>query len=67
MKEKLKDFGFGVATVVLIIGLISALIGLGELVGATSDTIRIALAVTFFLYFTYLFGGLTRNIYFKKD
>jgi uncharacterized membrane protein YtjA (UPF0391 family) len=67
MKEKLKDFGFGVATVVLIIGLISALIGLGELVGATSDTIRIALAVPFFLYFTYLFGGLTRNIYFKKD
>ena len=67
MKEKLKDFGFGVATVVLIIGLISALIGLGELVGATSDTIRFALAVPFFLYFTYLFGGLTRNIYFKKD
>ena len=67
MKEKLKDFGFGVATVVLIIGLISALIGLGELVGATSYTIRIALAVPFFLYFTYLFGGLTRNIYFKKD
>ena len=67
MKEKLKDFGFGVATVVLIIGLISALIGLGELVGATSDTIRIALAVPFFLYFTYIFGGLTRNIYFKKD
>ena len=67
MKEKLKDFGFGVATVVLIIGLISALIGLCELVGATSDTIRIALAVPFFLYFTYLFGGLTRNIYFKKD
>ena len=67
MKEKLKDFGFGVVTVVLIIGLISALIGLGELVGATSDTIQIALAVPFFLYFTYLFGGLTRNIYFKKD
>ena len=67
MKEKLKDFGFGVATVALIIGLISALIGLGELVGATSDTIRIALAVPFFLYFIYLFGGLTRNIYFKKD
>ena len=67
MKEKLKDFGFGVATVALIIGLISALIGLGEFVGATSDTIRIALAVPFFLYFTYLFGGLTRNIYFKKD
>jgi len=67
MKEKLKDFGFGVATVVLIVGLISALIGLGELVGATSDTIRLALAVPFFLYFTYLFGGLTRSIYFKKD
>jgi len=67
MKEKLKDFGFGVATVVLIIGLISALIGLGELVGATSDTIRLALAAPFFLYFTYLFGGLTRNIYFKKN
>ena len=67
MKEKLKDFGFGVATVVLIIGLVSALIGLGELVGATSDTIRLVIAAPFFLYFTYLFGGLTRSIYFKKD
>tara|TARA_B110000977_G_scaffold3464_1_gene4785 strand:+ start:28 stop:231 length:204 start_codon:yes stop_codon:yes gene_type:complete len=67
MKETLKDFGFGILTVAGIVGLISALIGLGELVGATSDTIRIALAVPFFLYFTYLFGGLTRNIYFKKD
>ena len=66
MKEKLKDFGFGVATVVLIIGLVSALIGLGELVGATSDTIRIALATPFFIYFCYIFGGLTRSIYFKK-
>jgi|TARA_B110000908_G_scaffold128151_1_gene150482 hypothetical protein len=67
MKETLKDFGFGILTVAGIVGLISALIGLGELVGATSDTIRLALAVPFFLYFTYLFGGLTRNIYFKKD
>ena len=66
MKETLKDFGFGILTVAGIVGLISALIGLGELVGATSDTIRLALAVPFFLYFTYLFGGLTRNIYFKK-
>jgi|TARA_R110002124_G_scaffold205084_2_gene371379 hypothetical protein len=67
MKETLKDFGFGILTVAGIVGLISALIGLGELVGATSDTIRLALAVPFFVYFTYLFGGLTRNIYFKKD
>ena len=67
MKETLKDFGFGILTVAGIVGLISALIDLGELVGATSDTIRLALAVPFFLYFTYLFGGLTRNIYFKKD
>ena len=67
MKEKLKDFGFGVATVLLIIGLVSALIGLGELVGATSDTIRIALATPFFIYFCYIFGGLTRTIYFSKD
>ena len=67
MKETLKDFGFGILTVAGIVGLISALIGLGELVGATSDTIRLALAVPFFLYFTYLFGGLTRNIHFKKD
>jgi hypothetical protein len=67
MKETLKDFGFGILTVAGIVGLISAFIGLGELVGATSDTIRLALAVPFFLYFTYLFGGLTRNIYFKKD
>jgi hypothetical protein len=67
MKEKLKDFGFGAGTVVLIIGLVSALIGLGELVGAANDTIRLAIATPFFLYFTYLFGGLTRSIYFKKD
>jgi hypothetical protein len=67
MKEKLKDFGFGVGTALLIIGLVSALIGLGELVGAANDTIRLAIATPFFLYFTYLFGGLTRSIYFKKD
>tara|TARA_B110000285_G_scaffold59025_1_gene67661 strand:- start:2151 stop:2354 length:204 start_codon:yes stop_codon:yes gene_type:complete len=67
MKETLKDFGFGILTVAGIVGLISAFIGLGELVGATSDTIRIAIAIPFFLYFTYIFGGLTRNIYFKKD
>ena len=67
MKEKLKDFGFGVVTALLIIGLVSALIGIGELVGAASDTIRLAIATPFFLYFTYLFGGLTRSIYFKKD
>jgi len=67
MKETLKDFGFGVATVLFIVGVISALIGLGELVGATSNTIRLAIAAPFFLYFTYIFGGLTRIIYFKKD
>ena len=67
MKEKLKDFGFGVATVVLIIGLVSALFVLGELVGATSDTIRIALATPFFIYFCYIFGGVTRTIYVSKD
>jgi|TARA_B110000483_G_C18106955_1_gene508053 hypothetical protein len=66
MKETLKDFGFGILTVACIVGLISALIGLGDLVGASSDRIRLAVAVPFFLYFTYLFGGLTRNIYFKK-
>jgi len=66
MKEIIKDFGFGVAAVIGIVGLISALIGLLELVGAANDTIRLAIAAPFFLYFTYLFGGLTRSIYFKK-
>lgn len=66
MKEQLKDFGVGVATVLLIAGVIFAFISIGELAGATSDTIRLAIAAPFFLYFTYLFGGLTRNIYFKK-
>jgi hypothetical protein len=66
MKEIVKDFGFGAATVIGIIGLISALIGLGELVGAANDTIRLVIATPFFLYFVYIFGGLTRNIYFKK-
>ena len=67
MKEIVKDFGFGAATVIGIIGLVSALIGLGQLVGAADDTIRLALAAPFFLYFTYIFGGLTRTIYFSKD
>jgi|TARA_B110000879_G_scaffold203813_1_gene281835 hypothetical protein len=71
MKTKLynaaKDFGFGLAIVLGAIGIILALIGIGELVGATSDTIRLALATPFFLYFIYIFGGLTRSIYFKKD
>ena len=71
MKTKLynaaKDFGFGIATVAAIIGIISALIGIGEMVGAADDTIRLALAAPFFLYFIYIFGGLTRSIYFKKD
>jgi|TARA_B110000240_G_C13507099_1_gene456946 hypothetical protein len=66
MKEILKDFGFGIATVLAVIGIISAFIGLGELAGATSDTIRLAIATPLFLYFTYIFGGLTRNLYFKK-
>lgn len=66
MKEILKDFGFGIATVLAVIGIISAVIGLGELAGATPDTIRLAIATPLFLYFTYIFGGLTRNLYFKK-
>ncbi|RPH07868.1 MAG: hypothetical protein CBD54_002575 [Alphaproteobacteria bacterium TMED194] len=66
MKEMLKDFMFGAGTVLAITTAIFVLITLGEVVGATKDSIRIALAVPFFLYFTYLFGGLTRSVIFKN-
>lgn len=66
MKEMLKDFGYGIATVGGIFGLIFALISTMEFLGAQDDTIKLMLAVPFFVYFIYLFGGLTRSIYFKK-
>ena len=62
----IKDFGFGIATVGAIFGIIFALISTMEFLGAQDDTIKLILAVPFFVYFIYLFGGLTRNIYFKK-
>jgi uncharacterized RDD family membrane protein YckC len=65
MKEMLKDFMFGVGTVVAIAAAIFVFITIGELVGGTKDSIRLALALPFFLYFTYLFGGLTRSVIFK--
>jgi len=62
MKEKLKDLGYGVGMVVGICLTVYLLILLGEVIGMTNDSIRIALSVPFFIWFTYLFGGLTRSI-----
>jgi hypothetical protein len=62
MKEKLKDLGMGLLIILGITVSVYALISLGELVNMTSDQIRLALATPFFIYFCYLFGGLTRSM-----
>lgn len=62
MKEKLKDFGIGLFIILGIAVSVYAAISLGELVNMTSDQIRLALATPFFIYFCYLFGGLTRSM-----
>lgn len=62
MKEKLKDLGYGVGVIGGLFLTVYLLILLGEFVGMADDSIRIALSVPFFLWFTYLFGGLTRSI-----
>jgi hypothetical protein len=62
MKEKLKDLGMGLAVILGIAFSVYAAISLGELVNMTSDQIRLGLATPFFIYFCYLFGGLTRSM-----
>jgi uncharacterized membrane protein YeiH len=41
---------------------ITTLFLLGEAVNMTKDNVRLAMAVPFLGYFTYLFGGLTRDM-----
>jgi len=62
-----KDLGTGVAITLGIVLVISAAIYAGELVNMTSDQIRLGLATPFFIYFCYLFGGLTRSMLTKKS
>ena len=62
MKEKLKDLGMGLLIILGITVSVYAAISLGELVNMTSDQIRLSLATPFFIYFCYLFGGLTRSM-----
>jgi len=66
MNEKLKDLGYGIGVTGGIIGIMFVLISSMELIGLANDTIRLAIAVPFFVYFMYLFGGLTRSIL-KRD
>jgi len=61
-----KDLGTGIVLIAGIVAIISGLVFLGEAVNMTKDNIRLALAVPFFLYFTYLFGGLSRSMFFKN-
>jgi len=62
MKEKLKDLGYGIGVIATISTTVYLLILLGEVVGMADDSIRLALATPLFLWFTFLFGGLTRSI-----
>ena len=62
-----KDLGTGAAITLGIVAVISALIAAGEFVNMTSDQIRLGLATPFFIYFCYLFGGLTRSMLTKKS
>ena len=66
MNEKLKDLCYGIGVTGGIIGIMFVLISGMELIGLANDTIRLAIAVPFFVYFMYLFGGLTRSIL-KRD
>lgn len=62
MKEKLKDLGYGIGVIAVITTTVYLLILLGEVVGMADDSIRLALATPLFIWFTFLFGGLTRSI-----
>lgn len=66
LKEIGKDIGFGAALVVGIFLIIAGLISFMELINLTSDTIRLVIATPLFIYFCYMFGGLTRDILSRK-
>ena len=61
-KEIATDLAYGVGVIGMVALVITTLFFLGEAVNMTKDNVRLALAVPFFGYFTYLFGGLTRDM-----
>jgi len=61
-KEIAKDLAYGAGVIGIVVVVISGLFLLGEAVNMTKDNVRLAMAVPFFGYFTYLFGGLTRDM-----
>lgn len=65
IKEIAKDLGFGIAAIAVISGVMFGLISFMELINMTKDSIRLAIAGILFVYFSYMFGSLTRSIYFK--
>lgn len=65
IKEIAKDLGFGIAAIAVISGVMFGLISFMELINMTKDSIRLTIAGALFVYFSYMFGSLTRSIYFK--
>jgi hypothetical protein len=66
MLEKMKDFAYGAGFIVVVIGSILGVYELGEMVGLSRDNVFAMIAVPFFIYFSYVFGGLTRSIFGSK-
>jgi hypothetical protein len=65
IKEIAKDLGFGIAAVAVVVGTMFTIISLLEMINMTEDNIRLAIAIPFVIYFCWMFGSLTRSIYFK--
>jgi len=65
IKEISKDLGFGIVAVAAIFAVMFILISAMEMIEMTEDNIRLAIATPLFIYFCYMFGSLTRSIFFK--
>lgn len=65
IKEIAKDLGFGIVAVASIFAVMFILISAMEMIEMTEDNIRLAIATPFVIYFCYMFGSLTRSIFFK--
>ena len=66
MSEKIKDFAYGAGFIIVVVGSILGVYELGEMVGLSRDNVFTMLAVPFFIYFSYVFGGLTRSVFGSK-
>lgn len=66
MLEKIKDFAYGAGFLIVLVGSILGVYELGEMIGFTRDQVYTGLAVPFFIYFSYVFGGLTRSVFGSK-